>query len=182
MSMRKLGAKATVAALAAAALLGTAPAEAGALAKQETPWRKAPIFGPSCPAWNVCIWTEPNYGNQGVRFSARTTVYPCQGVRFEGTGFQNQMLSFKNYTSGYISFWNRYADGSYNYGRLGTFAPGPGNEIYDFTNGRLADAFVYDPRGDCKILTLDHIADVGATRSTVVLKVDPGGGTARAVA
>ncbi|SPT49930.1 Uncharacterised protein [Actinomadura madurae] len=129
MSMRKLGAKATVAALAAGAFLGTAPAEAGALAK--TPWRKAPIFGPSCPAWNV---------------------------------------------------WNRYADGSYNYGRLGTFAPGPGNEIYDFTNGRLADAFVYDPRGDCKILTLDHIADVGATRSTVVLKVDPGGGTARAVA
>jgi hypothetical protein len=180
--MWKLAAKAAVAVLATGAMMGTAPAEAQAPAGNigsNTPWWQTPQPGPFCPNWNVCIWPNTYWAGSGRSFYAITPVLPCQGVRFEGSHYQDNIISFKNLTSGSISFWDRAADGSYNYSRLGTFQPGEANAIYDFTNGRRADAFVFDPRGDCRILTLDHYTIWQESR--VVLKVDPGGATARAV-
>ncbi|MFI0353241.1 hypothetical protein [Actinomadura sp. 9N407] len=179
MATRKLAAKATVVALAvvAPAFLGTAPASADLIPPYRTGWNQEPITGPGCAQNSVCIWPNTDWIYTGRRFFGGP-ILPCHGVRFEGSYYMNKMLSFKNHASGSISFWNRAADGSYNYSRLGTFPSGA--EIYNFTNGRYADAFVYDPHGDCGILTLDHYDIWQHTK--VTLKVDAGGTTARAAA
>jgi hypothetical protein len=81
-----------------------------------------------------------------------------------------------NFSSGTISFWDRYADGTYNYHRFGNFGSGTKNP--DFALGRRADAFVYDPNGNCSRLYLRNFVEGGIAEQVEVVKVDLGGAAA----
>ncbi|WP_433272516.1 peptidase inhibitor family I36 protein [Actinosynnema sp. CS-041913] len=105
-----------------------------------------------CRDYHVCFWREDGFS--GLFYGFTGNYAPCEGWRFEGTPMQDHTYSFWNRASGQVSVWNRYADGTYRYHKLGTFARG-------FKDGHRfsyrTDAWVYDPNNDCASLTLHQV-------------------------
>jgi hypothetical protein len=102
-----------------------------------------------CQNYHVCLWTGTGYTGWWVAFGGNYAV--CEGWRFEGTVWQDNVGSIWNRASGPISVWNRYADGSYNYSKLGWL---PSNYSYSNVFSRVMDAWVYDPNNNCTSLNL----------------------------
>ncbi|WP_158895026.1 peptidase inhibitor family I36 protein [Amycolatopsis anabasis] len=107
----------------------------------------------SCVEFRVCFWTGDNYSGYLYRFGG--DYAPCEGWRFEGTRLQDHTYSFWNRASGRVSVWDRYADGSYRYHKLGSFPRGF-QDGYRFSY--RTDAWVYDPNDNCASLNLHVVS------------------------
>ena len=102
-----------------------------------------------CTDYHVCFWTGDYYTGTFVAFGGNYA--PCEGWRFEGTSLQDHTYSFWNRASGRVSVWDRYADGSYRYTKLGSF---PRNFADNYRFSYRTDAWVYDPNDNCTSLNL----------------------------
>jgi Peptidase inhibitor family I36 len=108
-----------------------------------------------CLDYRVCFWTGDYYSGTFVAFSGNYA--PCEGWRFEGTSLQDHTYSFRNRASGPVSVWDRFADGTYRYNKLGRF----GRDFADdYRFSYRTDAWVYDPNGTCTSLNLHHLQGV----------------------
>ncbi|WP_410671433.1 peptidase inhibitor family I36 protein [Amycolatopsis sp. cmx-4-68] len=138
-----------------ALLLSGSPATAATsdepIAHVLSPAESAAASANDCADFRICFWTGDYYSGTFVAFSGNYA--PCEGWRFEGTILQDHTYSFWNRASGPVSVWDRYADGSYNYTKLGRFARGFAD---DYRFSYRTDAWVYDPDGTCTSLKLHH--------------------------
>lgn len=106
-----------------------------------------------CFEFQVCMWTRNSFGGNLYKFFG--DYRPCEGWRFEGTELQDQVWSFWNNSSGPVSVWDRFRDGSFNYQKLAPAFPADAWDNHVFSDA--IDAWVYDPRNDCRILTLHKV-------------------------
>lgn len=111
--------------------------------------RLAASVGQCDEDYHLCMWTGDNYTGYFVSFGGNYAA--CQGWRWEGTVFQDHVWSMWNRVSGPVSFWNRYADGTYRYTKIGWYLRGYADSSRFSTT---ADAWVYDPGNTCTSLDL----------------------------
>ncbi|MGH3681009.1 MAG: peptidase inhibitor family I36 protein [Natronosporangium sp.] len=110
----------------------------------------SPADDAACLAFEVCLWTGLNFTGNFVGFGGNYA--PCQGWRFEGTVFQDDVASIWNRASGPISIWNRFSDGSFNYHKFGWLRSGYRHGVTQFSF--IMDAWVFDPGNNCTRLDL----------------------------
>ncbi|GAB3412800.1 peptidase inhibitor family I36 protein [Flindersiella endophytica] len=107
-----------------------------------------------CEDYQVCIWREDGYKGPGYFFGG--DYAPCEGWRFEGTAIQDHTWSIWSRSSGPISIWDRYADGTYRYNKYGWL---PREYSHEKKFSYIMDAWVYDPGNNCTSLVLHYPSD-----------------------
>jgi hypothetical protein len=107
-----------------------------------------------CPLGYMCLWTGNYFSGTGL-FMLGAGLARCEGYRFEGTIWQDNVGSIWNrLQGGPSSVWNRRADGSYHYAKIASIGTGYN---HDTAYSRSMDAFVWDPANTCRNLTLHHV-------------------------
>lgn len=106
-----------------------------------------------CPLGYMCLWTGDHFTGTGL-FMLGAGLARCEGYRFEGTIWQDNVRSIWNrLQGGPSSVWNRRADGSYHYAKIASIGTG---YSHGTAYSRSMDAFVWDPANTCRNLTLHH--------------------------
>lgn len=107
-----------------------------------------------CPLGYLCVWSGDHY--TGYLLAMRGEgLARCEGYRFEGTIWQDNVRSIWNRAQGGpSSIWNRRSDGSYHYAKFASLGTG---YRHDTAFSQIMDAWVWDPANNCQNLQLWHV-------------------------
>ncbi|MEV6298933.1 peptidase inhibitor family I36 protein [Actinoplanes sp. NPDC051861] len=107
-----------------------------------------------CTLGYLCVWSGDHYSSRLLAMRGEGLAR-CEGYRFEGTIWQDNVRSIWNRAQGGpSSIWNRRADGSFHYAKYASLGTG---YRHDTAFSQIMDAWVWDPAGTCQNLRLWHV-------------------------